>query len=51
MPSAHEWPMLLNKPRVGVDGWWQVGLGLKATSHSMIFDIPTHPVCEDQRRQ
>ena len=35
-----------------VDGWWQVGLGLKAllnTSHSTIFDIPMRPVCEDQR--
>ena len=25
------------------------GEGLKATSHSTIFDIPMHPVCEDQR--
>ena len=32
MPSAREWPMLLNKSRVVVDGWWQVRLGLKATS-------------------
>ena len=25
--------------------------GLKATSHSTIFDIPMHPVCEDQRQR